>query len=145
MKSVLKILIVVVWIAVATADEIPEADSEALLTDEQIETLLERAQEESAAENDDCNNESLLSCIGFDRTTCESLQADVMEDCTLPMARDILASGEGDTETLELDHAKCTLELAEKRYRIAPKRYFDCMPNGTYEKPGPIRDWLENR
>ena len=100
---------------------------------------------EAAAEDDDCDDKKLMSCIGIDTVVCESFRADIIGECTLPMARDILTSDEDLTENLELKHAQCTLTLAESKYEISPKRYLGCMPEGTYEQPELIEEWLKNR
>lgn len=145
MKCIALTLAMVLLMSSSSADETQGSDSESILTPEQIEALLERAAEESAADDDECDNTKLTSCIGFDRKHCEAFRAEIVSACTLPMAREILSSGGEGTENLELEHAKCTLTLAEDTYRIAPERYLDCMPPGTYEDPGRIRDWLKNR
>ncbi len=145
MKLIALTVAVALLMASSFADETPGAVSESLLAPEQIEALLEHAMEEAAAEDDDCDNSELTSCIGFDRTSCEAFSADIISDCTLPMAREILSSDGEVGENLELEHAKCTLKLAEDKYRISPERYLGCMPPGTYEKPGLIKDWLKNR
>jgi hypothetical protein len=145
MKLIALTLATAFLMASGYADETQGSESESSLTPEQIEALLERAMEEAAAQDDDCDNTRLTSCIGFDRNNCEAFSAEIISECTLPMAREILSSdGEG-TENLEFEHAKCTLILAEDKYRIAPERYLDCMPPGTYQDPGRIKDWLKNR
>lgn len=145
MKLVALTLTMALLMASSSANETEGSASESSLTPEQIEILLERAMEESAAEDDDCDNAELTSCIGFNRENCEAFRTDIIGECTLPMAREILSSdGEG-AENLELEHAKCTLKLAEGKYRISPERYLGCMPPGTYERPELIKDWLKNR
>ena len=145
MKFIALILASLLLLTPAFANDNPGTDNNSVLSAEQTEALIERAMTESAAEDDDCADQELLSCIGINRTNCESFRADIISVCTMPMAREILGSNGEVSDNLELEHAKCTLSLGERDYEIKPKRYFGCMPDGTYEKPDVIANWLKNR
>ncbi len=145
MKRILPILITLALATTSIAEESSNTVSDSQLSAEQIEMLLERAMEESAAEDDDCEDSELTACIGFDRKKCEAFRADIISACTLPMARSILSSDGSEVDNLELEHAQCTLTLVEQKYEIDPQRYLKCMPAGTYQDPESIAEWLKNR
>ncbi|MEM7081839.1 MAG: hypothetical protein AAF465_03830 [Pseudomonadota bacterium] len=120
------------------------ADSGTALSDAQTEALIERAAKEAAEGDNECDNKKLLGCMGINSAQCVDLRDAVISECTMPMARQILG-GEIDTDNLELQHAQCTLQLAEASFDIDARRYFRCMPEGTYEKPDIVEAWLDNR
>ncbi len=145
MKSIPLILIVIFTLSTANADEQTNQNAGTPLTAEQTEALIERAMEESAAENDDCSDKKLTACMGITRANCETLRDATLRECTMPLAREILSSNGELTDNIELEHTKCTLELGESRFSIEPEKYVSCMPAGTYQNPEKINEWLKNR